>query len=98
MMMEMNSNNDRRKESNDHSATGPLSDRGSCAEEPPAQMLSPSLSFTGVGNFPGSFMEQTSTSWEKKVKDARPLLPKAAFFIGDIRDGLPMVRTTEMTD
>jgi hypothetical protein len=23
--------------------------------------------------------------------DARPLLPKAAFFIGDLRDGLPMV-------
>jgi hypothetical protein len=29
-------------------------------------------------------------SWE--VPDARPLLPKAAFFMGDLRDGLPMVR------
>ena len=24
--------------------------------------------------------------------DARPLLPKASFFMGDLRDGLPMVR------
>jgi hypothetical protein len=29
-------------------------------------------------------------SWE--LPDARPLLPKAAFFMGDLRDGLPMVR------
>jgi hypothetical protein len=29
--------------------------------------------------------------WE--VPDARPLLPKAAFFMGDLRDGLPMVIT-----
>lgn len=26
------------------------------------------------------------------ARDARPLLPKAAFFMGDLRDGLPMVR------
>ena len=26
------------------------------------------------------------------LHDARPLLPKAAFFMGDLRDGLPMVR------
>ena len=25
------------------------------------------------------------------ARDARPLLPKAAFFMGDLRDGLPMV-------
>jgi hypothetical protein len=24
--------------------------------------------------------------------DARPILPKAAFFLGDLRDGIPMVR------
>lgn len=28
-------------------------------------------------------------SWE--APDARPVLPKAAFFMGDLRDGLPMV-------
>lgn len=27
-----------------------------------------------------------------EVIDARPILPKAAFFMGDLRDGLPMVR------
>jgi hypothetical protein len=27
-----------------------------------------------------------------EVLDARPILPKAAFFMGDLRDGLPMVR------
>ena len=53
--------------------------------------LSKSCSFAGVGSFAGSFMEQTS--WEIKAEDARPLLPKAAFFMGDLRDGLPMVRT-----
>jgi len=26
------------------------------------------------------------------VQDARPILPKAAFFLGDLRDGIPMVR------
>jgi hypothetical protein len=26
-----------------------------------------------------------------EVVDARPILPKAAFFMGDLRDGLPMV-------
>lgn len=27
--------------------------------------------------------------WES-AHDARPILPKAAFFLGDLRDGLPM--------
>jgi hypothetical protein len=39
----------------------------------------------GVPSLP---MEQES--WE--VPDARPVLPSAAFFMGDLRDGLPMVR------
>lgn len=30
-------------------------------------------------------------NWEQ-VQDARPILPNAAFFMGDLRDGLPMVR------
>ena len=29
-----------------------------------------------------------------EVVDARPILPKAAFFMGDLRDGLPMVSDT----
>ena len=29
--------------------------------------------------------------WDLPVQDARPLLPKASFFLGDLRDGLPMV-------
>mmetsp|Transcript_8325 Transcript_8325/g.9243 ORF Transcript_8325/g.9243 Transcript_8325/m.9243 type:complete len:642 (+) Transcript_8325:255-2180(+) len=47
--------------------------------------ISKSCSFAHVG----SFIEQAS--WEIKAEDARPLLPKAAFFIGDLRDGLPML-------
>ena len=35
-----------------------------------------------------SFMDE---DWGEVV-DARPILPKAAFFMGDLRDGLPMVR------
>ncbi len=31
-----------------------------------------------------------------EVVDARPILPKAAFFMGDLRDGLPMVRKTNV--
>lgn len=31
-----------------------------------------------------------------EVIDARPILPKAAFFMGDLRDGLPMVSNTTM--
>ena len=57
--------------------------------------LSKSCSFAGVSSFAGSFMEQTS--WELKAEDARPLLPKAAFFMGDLRDGLPMVRTEKLS-
>jgi hypothetical protein len=48
-------------------------------------ILSKSYSFADGVSLVGSFMEQ-------KVEDARPLLPKAAFFMGDLRDGLPMVR------
>lgn len=35
----------------------------------------------------GSIYEE---EWE--VFDARPILTKASFFMGDLRDGLPMVR------
>lgn len=31
------------------------------------------------------------------VQDARPILPKAAFFMGDLRDGLAMVRVVMET-
>jgi hypothetical protein len=31
-------------------------------------------------------------AWDvQPAPDARPILPKAAFFLGDLRDGLPMV-------
>jgi hypothetical protein len=34
----------------------------------------------------------SQASWvAKAVPDARRLFPKAAFFMGDLRDGLPMV-------
>jgi hypothetical protein len=39
---------------------------------------------------PGAGEVSAQELWE--VPDARPLLPKAAFFMGDLRDGLPMVR------
>lgn len=32
------------------------------------------------------------TEWGMQIQDARPILPKASFFLGDLRDGLPMVR------
>ena len=34
---------------------------------------------------------EVETEWGIPVQDARPLLPKASFFLGDLRDGLPMV-------
>ena len=34
---------------------------------------------------------EVETDWGNPVQDARPLLPKASFFLGDLRDGLPMV-------
>jgi len=37
----------------------------------------------------------TTQSLWKTVLDARPILPKAAFFLGDLRDGLPMVRNSK---
>lgn len=39
----------------------------------------------------GSWVSQQSWVAPEIVPDARPLLPKAAFFMGDMRDGLPMV-------
>jgi hypothetical protein len=37
--------------------------------------------------------DDDSSQWEEEpIHDARPLLPKASFFLGDLRDGLPMVR------
>jgi hypothetical protein len=39
----------------------------------------------------GSWMSQQSWVAPEVVPDARPFLPKAAFFMGDLRDGLPMV-------
>ena len=36
--------------------------------------------------------EQTITQdWGRNLTDARPLLPLASFFLGDLRDGLPML-------
>ena len=58
--------------------------------EPASPTLGQSYSFAGAVSLAGSFMERRTT-WEE---DARPLLPKAAFFMGDLRDGLPMVRST----
>lgn len=34
----------------------------------------------------------TEAEDQDHVQDARPILPRAAFFMGDLRDGLPMVR------
>jgi hypothetical protein len=42
----------------------------------------------GLPNQP-SIPPTIEEDWE--VIDARPILPKAAFFMGDLRDGLPMV-------
>ncbi|KAG7360397.1 major facilitator superfamily transporter [Nitzschia inconspicua] len=41
----------------------------------------------GCSSFAG--LKEKGASWE--AFDARPLLPKAAFFMGDLRDGLPML-------
>ena len=69
-------------------ASSPPADYPSVGE-PSSPSLLKSYSFGRVGSFAGSFIEQTS--WEAKAEDARPLLPRAAFFMGDLRDGLPMV-------
>eukprot|EP00980_Cylindrotheca_fusiformis_P028105 scaffold22581_cov123-Cylindrotheca_fusiformis.AAC.2 len=39
----------------------------------------------------GSWVSQQSWVIPETLQDARPLLPKAAFFMGDLRDGLPML-------
>ena len=54
--------------------------------DPSSPSLLQSYSFAGAVSLAGSIIEQ-------KAEDARPLLPKAAFFMGDLRDGLPMVRS-----
>ena len=36
-------------------------------------------------------LPEVETDWGISGQDARPLLPKASFFLGDLRDGLPMV-------
>jgi MFS family permease len=33
----------------------------------------------------------SAAQWDLSIQDARPLLPLASFFIGDLRDGLPML-------
>jgi hypothetical protein len=44
----------------------------------------------GLATTNESFDEE---EWDlQPAPDARPILPKAAFFLGDLRDGLPMVR------
>ena len=40
--------------------------------------------------------EAVDSEWGIPLQDARPLLPLASFWIGDLRDGLPMVRYKEM--
>jgi len=44
---------------------------------------------SSLGAGPDNTFDDEQTSWV--VRDARPLLPKAAFFMGDLRDGLPML-------
>ena len=59
-----------------------------------------STSFVDVDNGDGmndSRLRDEEPTWDLK-SDARPLLPKAAFFLGDLRDGLPMVRSVEPGD
>jgi hypothetical protein len=47
----------------------------------------------GIAATTESFDEE---EWDvQPAPDARPLLPKAAFYMGDLRDGLPMVRYRE---
>ncbi len=79
---------DRKSINESHNRNGPVHNHqrhGEVSQSSPS--LSQSYSFADAVNLAGSFMERTT--WEE---DARPLLPKAAFFMGDIRDGLPMVR------
>ena len=45
------------------------------------------------GYFPQTMLEQGRDKGDSShIVDARPILPLAAFFLGDLRDGLPMVR------
>ena len=70
--------------SSDHQNREPILHHGR-PEEEPIPSLSQSVSFADIASLAGTFIE-------RKAEDARPLLPKAAFFMGDLRDGLPMVR------
>eukprot|EP00550_Attheya_septentrionalis_P006071 CAMPEP_0198296886 /NCGR_PEP_ID=MMETSP1449-20131203/34359_1 /TAXON_ID=420275 /ORGANISM="Attheya septentrionalis, Strain CCMP2084" /LENGTH=627 /DNA_ID=CAMNT_0043997623 /DNA_START=204 /DNA_END=2084 /DNA_ORIENTATION=+ len=68
------------------------SDVGSASDVP----QSPSQSPSSDNNNNNYRQQQSPTSirgqetWEQ-VNDARPVLPKASFFLGDVRDGIPML-------
>jgi len=44
-----------------------------------------------TGNERGSTQEEDGLFKQRPHHDSRPLLAKASFFLGDLRDGLPMV-------
>jgi hypothetical protein len=48
--------------------------------------------YTSTNNAATSADFQMETEHDPSFQDARPLLRKASFFLGDLRDGLPMVR------
>ena len=54
-----------------------------------SNVSSPTWGGGSSSNGPAHTFDDEPTSW--LVRDARPLLPKAAFFMGDLRDGLPML-------
>ena len=81
---------DRRAMNENHTNHGHVHYQYHGDSSPSSPSISQSYSFAGAISMAGSFMERRK--WEE---DARPLLPKAAFFMGDLRDGLPMVRIQE---
>jgi hypothetical protein len=59
----------------------------------PSQQASPAVVQEDTRNISATNESFDEEEWDlQPAPDARPILPKAAFFLGDLRDGLPMVR------
>jgi hypothetical protein len=58
----------------------------------PSQQASPAVVQEDTHNISATNESFDEEEWDlQPAPDARPILPKAAFFLGDLRDGLPMV-------
>jgi hypothetical protein len=66
------------------------SDVGSASDVPQSQSPSSDNNNNNYRQQQSPTSIRGQETWEQ-VNDARPVLPKASFFLGDVRDGIPMV-------